>query len=134
MGVDIGVSVYFLALNFECVVYLCLVLVGGMTRLITHRSPCFTDAVRMERAQQKMNVNRHPNNLTHRQTKPPHRFHQRIAKELIVRPGSENILPIVAALKFSRELSCTTACARPCETASPMQRRGVLQLTGDDEA
>jgi hypothetical protein len=31
-------------------------------------------------------------------------------------------------------LSRTTACARPCETASPMQGRGVLRLTGDDEA
>jgi hypothetical protein len=80
-----------------------------------------------------MNVNRHPNNLTHRQTKPPRRFHQRIAKEQIVRLGNENGLPVIAALKLSRELSCTTACARPCETASPMQGQGVLRLTGDDE-
>jgi hypothetical protein len=69
-----------------------------------------------------------------RQTKPSRCFHQRIAKELIVRVGSEYGLPVVAALKLSRELSRTTACARPCETASPMQGRGVRRLTGDDEA
>jgi hypothetical protein len=68
------------------------------------------------------------------QAKPPRRFDQRIAKELIVRLGSENSLPVAAALKLSRESSCTTACAQPCETASPMQGRGVLRLTGDDKA
>jgi hypothetical protein len=81
-----------------------------------------------------VNVIRHPNMPMNRQAKPPRRFHQRIAKELIVRLGSENSLPVVAAVKLSRELSRTTACARPCETASPMQGRGVLRLTGDDEA
>jgi hypothetical protein len=44
-----------------------------------------------------------------RQAKPPSRFHQRIAKELIVRVGCENGLPVVAALD------------------------DVLRLTGDDE-
>jgi hypothetical protein len=81
-----------------------------------------------------MNVIRHPHIPMNRQPKPPCCFHQRIAKELTVRLGSENGLPIVAALKLSGELSRTTACARPCETASPMQGRGVLRLTGDDEA
>jgi hypothetical protein len=69
-----------------------------------------------------------------RQPKSPCRLNQRIAKELIVRISCENGLPVIAALELSRELSRATACARPCETASPMQGRGVLRLTGDDEA
>jgi hypothetical protein len=81
-----------------------------------------------------MNVIRDPHISMNRQTKPPYRFDQRITKELIVRLGSENSLAVVAALKLSRELSRTIACARPRETASSMQGRGVLRLTGDDEA
>jgi hypothetical protein len=45
-----------------------------------------------------MNMIRHPHNPMNRQSKPPRRFHQRIAKELIVRIGSENSLAVVAAL------------------------------------
>jgi hypothetical protein len=81
-----------------------------------------------------VNVIRHPHNPMNRQPKPPCRFDQGVAKELIVRLGSENSLPVIAALELNRELSRATACARPCETASPMQGRGVLRLTGDDEA
>jgi len=68
-----------------------------------------------------------------RQSKPHRCFHQCITKELIVSLGRENPLPVAAALKLSRELSRTTACARPCETASLMHGRGALRLTGDDE-
>ncbi len=57
-----------------------------------------------------MNVIRHPHIPMNRQAKPPCRLHQCIAKELIVRFGSENGLAVIAALD------------------------DVLRLTGDDES
>jgi hypothetical protein len=70
----------------------------------------FANAVCIQQARQKMNVIRHPHIPMNRQTKPPCRLDQCIAKELIVRVGSENGLPVVAALD------------------------DVLRLTGDDES
>lgn len=57
-----------------------------------------------------MNVVRHPQIGINCQAKPPRRFDQCIAKELIIRIRRKNSLPIVAALD------------------------NMLRLIGDDEA